>query len=70
MTEIHASLGIANLKYYDAVLKDRETKYKKYLELLSVNNNLSFQKVMFGKTNYSYFPVIFKNRKRTFEMHG
>jgi len=63
MTEIHASLGIANLKYYDAVLKDREKKYKKYLELLSVDNDLSFQKVEFGKTNYSYFPIIFKTEK-------
>ena len=27
MTEVHAALGLANLKYYDAVLSDRKQKY-------------------------------------------
>jgi dTDP-4-amino-4,6-dideoxygalactose transaminase len=67
MTEIHASLGIANLKYYDAVLKDREDKYNRYLSLLNSNEYLSFQKVNFGKTNYSYFPVVFKTEEKLLE---
>ena len=64
MTEVHAALGIANLKYYDEVLKDREIKYKLYKETLSDVNSLKFQEVKWGTTNYSYFPVIFESEKK------
>lgn len=60
MTEVHASLGLANLKYFDAVLEDRKNKYHIYKELLGTNNNLRFQDISNG-TNYSYFPVIFES---------
>ncbi|MCL1093805.1 DegT/DnrJ/EryC1/StrS family aminotransferase [Shewanella kaireitica] len=58
MTEIHAALGILNLKEFDSVLAWREHKYKLYLSRLAQNEKLSFQKLTPG-TNYSYFPVIF-----------
>ena len=61
MTEVHAALGIANLKYYDEVLRDRYKKYEIYRENLSKSKELTFQKHKIGKTNYSYFPLIFKN---------
>ncbi len=61
MTEIHASLGIANLKYFDKVLEDRKTKYLLYKELLSDTKGLMFQKIKENETNYSYFPVIFRS---------
>lgn len=63
MTEVHAALGVANLKYYDEVLQDRKEKYLYYKEKLSVNKNLSFQTIKHGEVNYSYFPVIFKNEE-------
>ena len=63
MTEVHAALGIANLKYYDEVLKDRKDKYQLYLDLLSTSNKLQFQDLSFGSTNYSYFPVVLKSQK-------
>lgn len=63
MTEVHAALGLANLKYYDEVLQDRKEKYLYYKEKLSVNKNLSFQTIKHGEVNYSYFPVIFKNEE-------
>ena len=61
MTEIHAALGLANLKYYDEVLKDRKVKYNYYEEKLLVKNNFFSQIIKFGEQNYSYFPLIFKS---------
>jgi len=61
LTEVHAALGIANLKYYDAVLADRKEKYTQYKIALAVSERLTFQSVPQGETNYSYFPVIFES---------
>lgn len=62
MTEVHAAIGLANLKYLDDALKDRKTKYAMYKEALSQNESLSFQKIN-EDCNYSYFPVMFRNEK-------
>lgn len=64
LTEVHAALGIANMKYYDEVLEDRKRKYTQYKELLSASSQLAFQKLIHGETNYSYFPVIFQSEER------
>jgi len=61
MTEIHAALGLANLKYYDSVMLDRKNKYLLYKSLLSGVNKVTFQEIIHGESNYSYFPVIFKS---------
>ena len=58
MTEVHASVGLANLKYLQKALEDRKEKYALYKELLSKNPSLKFQKIN-GDCNYSYFPLIF-----------
>lgn len=63
LTEVHAALGLANLKYYDEVLEDRKTKYEQYKNLLIVSPKLTFQKILKGETNYSYFPVIFESEE-------
>ncbi|WP_394752347.1 DegT/DnrJ/EryC1/StrS family aminotransferase [Crenothrix sp.] len=60
MTEVHAALGIANLKYFDEVLNDRKEKYFYYKEKLSERENFAFQSLKYGETNYSYFPIIFE----------
>jgi dTDP-4-amino-4,6-dideoxygalactose transaminase len=60
LTELHAALGISNLKYFDQVLDDRKTKYLIYKELLKKVNSIEFQSNKFGNSNYSYFPIIFK----------
>lgn len=57
MTEVHAAIGLANLKILYSVLNDRKQKYSIYKELLSTTS-LKFQKIN-QSTNYSYFPVIF-----------
>lgn len=62
MTEVHAAVGLANLKYLDTALADRKKKYAIYKEELSKNGFLSFQKIN-ESCNYSYFPVIFKDEE-------
>lgn len=62
MTEVHAAVGLANLKYLDAALADRKKKYAMYKEALSKDSSLTFQKIN-GDCNYSYFPVIFKDEE-------
>lgn len=63
MTEIHAALGLANLKYFDEVLKDREEKFKLYKSILSTDSSLKFQNIKYGQSNFSYFPVVFKSEE-------
>jgi dTDP-4-amino-4,6-dideoxygalactose transaminase len=58
MTEVHAAVGLANLKMLDLALKDRKEKYFIYKELLLKNTELQFQRID-ENCNYSYFPVIF-----------
>jgi dTDP-4-amino-4,6-dideoxygalactose transaminase len=60
MTEVHAALGLANLRYLDKALADRKEKYALYKEMLSENHEIGFQKIT-TDCNYSYFPVIFRD---------
>ena len=64
MTEVHAAVGIANLKYLSKALEDRKLKYARYKEILSQNPELRFQKIT-SDCNCSYFPVIFKDEATT-----
>ena len=58
MTEVHASVGLANLKYLQDALDDREVKYMHFKERFAVSTKVRFQKII-DDCNYSYFPVIF-----------
>jgi len=60
MTEVNAAIGLANLKYLDAVIADRRRKYGLYKSILSVEPSLSFQKID-ESCNCSYFPLMFKS---------
>lgn len=60
MTEVHAAVGLANLRYLDRALADRKEKYLLYKNELSKISSLSFQKIT-ADCNYSYFPVVFKD---------
>jgi dTDP-4-amino-4,6-dideoxygalactose transaminase len=68
LTEVHAALGLANMKYYDEVLEDRKAKYKQYKALLSENPGLKFQLAKMGEPNYSYFPVILETEEILLEV--
>lgn len=67
LTEVHAALGLANLKYHREVLADRKKKYALYKELLVEVAGLTFQKLELGEPNYSYFPVLFRDEKQLIE---
>ncbi|MBO4500425.1 MAG: DegT/DnrJ/EryC1/StrS family aminotransferase [Bacteroidaceae bacterium] len=62
MTEVHAAVGIANLRYLELALADRKEKYSRYKEILGQNSEIKFQKITTG-CNYSYFPAIFKDEE-------
>lgn len=68
MTEVHAALGLANLRYYDEVLQDRKVKYNYYTEKLLASENCTFQAIKHGEPNYSYFPVIFQSEANLLEV--
>ncbi|MDW2309499.1 DegT/DnrJ/EryC1/StrS family aminotransferase [Vibrio sp. 1075] len=60
VTEIHAALGLANLKYYDDVLDDRKKSYELYVNNLKGIESIRFQTIDEG-CNYSYMPIIFES---------
>lgn len=60
MTEVHASVGLANLKYLQAALDDRREKYTLYKTILKQNPTIRFQKINEG-CNYSYLPIILES---------
>lgn len=64
ITELHAALGIANLKYFDEVLQDRKAKYFFYKEALKDLKGVRFQTIKIGEANYSYFPIIFDTEEK------
>jgi dTDP-4-amino-4,6-dideoxygalactose transaminase len=68
MTEVHAALGLANLKYFEDVLQDRKAKYFRYYHALSGNGQFTFQRLNGDGCNYSYFPIIFKNEEQLIEV--
>ncbi len=68
MTEVHAALGLANLKYIEEVIEDRKYKYRYYKKGLEQVPGLSFQKVDVEACNCSYFPLIFESEKEMLAM--
>ena len=63
MTEIHAALGLANLKHLPKTIKHRSRLATIYKQNLSDSSDFRFQSVTEG-ANYSYFPIIFDCKSR------
>lgn len=62
-SEVHAAMGLCNLKYIDAILAKRRELSEIYRERLT-GLPLSFQTINSNcEYNYSYFPVIFENEE-------
>lgn len=70
LTEVHAALGIVNLKYYDEVLQDRKDKYFFYKNALEKLPFLQFQTLKLGEPNYSYFPIILDTESRLLKVES
>ena len=62
MTEVNAAIGLANLRYMDAIISDRRAKYKAYKDILSMGPGLRFQQID-ESCNCSYFPVVFESEE-------
>ncbi len=70
MTEVHAALGLASLKWLDDVLRDRREKYELYMDLLEKCDFIKFQKFPPASYNYSYFPVLLENEDKLLTIAG
>ena len=60
MTEVNAAIGLANLRYMDAIISDRRTKYGVYKDILSGCPGVGFQRIA-ESCNCSYIPVVFES---------
>lgn len=61
MSEVHAAVGLVNLKHYDEHVSSRKKIYERYQRELSEIVGLTF--VSFDKqedANYNYCPILFK----------
>lgn len=62
-SELHAAVGLSNLKYFDSILAERESTWNEFKGLLD-HPALQFQQVQqHGHSNYSYFPVVFQSER-------
>lgn len=59
-TELHAVIGIAQIKHLDKYIKKRNDNYKKYLEIISVINDKVYTIDNEGISSFC-LPFIFKN---------
>lgn len=63
MSEVHAAMGVVNLKYIDQILASRKLQSQAYDGFLA---NLRVQKPVIPegtRYNYSYYPVLFESEK-------
>jgi dTDP-4-amino-4,6-dideoxygalactose transaminase len=62
-SEVHAAMGLANLKYADDILEKRQNDHRIYddfLKKLELKRPLIDQQSTY---NYSYYPVVFRSEK-------
>jgi dTDP-4-amino-4,6-dideoxygalactose transaminase len=62
MNEFQAAMGICNLETIGKNIEKRKELYERYKENLN-DLDVTFQKVVASKYNYSYMPVCFENKK-------
>jgi len=64
-SEMHAAMGLVNLKYIDEILASRKEQYQYYVHnLKQVGLDLGYQHIPDEVThNYSYFPVVFQSEE-------
>lgn len=67
-SEFHAAMGLCNLNHVTEILASRKAQSELYDNLLAKLNVLKPSVLPKGKTNYSYYPVIFDSEKTTLAM--
>ena len=62
-SEVHAAMGLCNLKYIDKIKESRKFQSDRYFKNLK-NDHIKFIKInSLAKFNYSYFPIILENEQ-------
>ena len=63
-SELHAAMGLCNLKYIDEILKNRKKQWQQYAILLKgLKVKLQNDGLMNDDYNYSYFPIVFETEE-------
>ena len=63
MSEMHAAMGICNLRHIDEEIEKRKIVYKRYMENLGEVEGLQLRKKQEDVvSNYGYFPVVFDEK--------
>lgn len=64
-SEVHAAMGLVNLKYTKQILIDRKRQHRIYDKIL-LHTNIKKQEISSSKIeyNYSYYPIIFETEKQ------
>ncbi|WP_258101583.1 DegT/DnrJ/EryC1/StrS family aminotransferase [Marinoscillum pacificum] len=61
MSEIHAAMGLVNLRYVNDILQSRREQFDFYKELLSSLEISLVESSEISIGNHSYFPILFKS---------
>lgn len=62
-SEMHAAMGVANLKYYDEIMAARKHQWQLYFKLLD-GSSIHLARVPEGiEYNHSYFPAVFRSEQ-------
>jgi len=60
MTEMHAAMGLCNLRHIDEEIEKRGRAWQRYMERLGGTDGIRLSEIRPGvKPNYIYFPVVF-----------
>lgn len=62
-SEIHAALGLTNLRHMDEILERRREQYAMYEELMQYVDVKRIRLNPDGEYNYAYYPVIFSSEQ-------
>lgn len=64
LTEMHAAMGLCNMKHFDEYIEQRKRVVERYRERLSGIEGLKLSAVQEDvKSNYAYFPLVIEEQK-------
>ncbi|MBD3616872.1 MAG: DegT/DnrJ/EryC1/StrS family aminotransferase [Gracilimonas sp.] len=68
-SELHAAMGLVNLRHIDRVMEKRKKQSLFYSDHLGKSKKLKLQQPnRFAKVNYAYFPVVFDSEELTLQV--
>ncbi len=67
-SELHAAMGLANLKYIDELLESRKSQTQRYDYYLKRDDLRKIEFNMKAEVNYAYYPVLFESEEITIKV--